>query len=141
MGRILIPVLALVCLAGAAEQNRKWQEGKLVSMEKTKELEGMVTNSNTEGKVKPNGKTDKYSEHSTSMQTANYDDYMIYVIDAGEFTYTAKQKLNFPWSKSANLSVGDSFKFAVQRDKIYLLDDDGKEFSAKVVKKAMKGAQ
>lgn len=133
----------LVAWAGLAQQKkaRDWQSGRLLSMEKSRELESTTTTTNTEGKVKNNTKGDKYSEQSTATETPNYDNYVTYAVEAGEFTYTAKQHLLFPWSKPANVAVGGQLKYAVEKDKLYLLDDDGKESSAKIMKKAVKGTQ
>ena len=104
-------------------------------------LQGTTTSTDTEGKVKPSDKNAKYSEHTTSTESANYDDFMNYVIEAGDRMYTGKQRLNFPWSKTANVTIGEKVKFAVQRDKMYLVDSDGKEFSMRIVKTALKSAQ
>ena len=134
-------LVMLIACAGLAQQKkaRDWQSGRLLSMEKSRELESTTTTTNTEGKVKSNNKGDKYSGQSTSTETPNYDDYVSYSVEAGEFTYTAKQHLLFPWSKPANVAVGGQLKYAAEKDKLYLLDDDGKESSAKIVKKAVKG--
>jgi hypothetical protein len=136
-------LVVLLAWAGSAQQKkaRDWQSGRLFSMEKTRELESTTTTTNTEGKVKNNNKGDKYSAQSTSTETPNYDNYVTYTVEAGEFTYTAKQHLLFPWSKPANVAVGGQLKYAVEKDKLYLLDDDGKESSAKILKKAVKGTQ
>jgi hypothetical protein len=140
---LIFLVVLLVAWAGLAQQKkaRDWQSGRLLSMEKSRELESTTTTTNTEGKVKNNNKGDKYSEQSTATETPNYDNYVTYAVEAGEFTYTAKQHLLFPWSKPANVAVGGQLKYAVEKDKLYLLDDDGKESSAKIMKKAVKGTQ
>ena len=112
----------------------------MLSVEKTRELESTTTTTNAEGKVKSGDNGDKYSGQSTATQTPNYDNYVTYTIESGNLLYTAKQHLFFPWSKPANVSLGEKFKFAVQKDKLYILDDDGKESSAKIIKQAVKSA-
>jgi len=44
------------------------------------------------------------------------------------------------WSKSANVTVGEAVKFFPEKNKIYILDDDGKEHKATIVKVSMKGS-
>jgi uncharacterized GH25 family protein len=141
---LVVPVLVLLIGYVGWSQDKKardWQSGRLLALEKTRELESTTTNTNTEGKVKSGNKGDKYSEQSTATETPNYENYVTYTVEAGDFTYTAKQHLLFPWSKPANVAVGGNLKYAVVKDKLYLLDDDGKESSAKIIKKAVKGTQ
>ena len=139
----LISLLVVLIACASWSQDKKardWQSGRLLSMEKTRELESTTTTTDTEGKVKSGNKGDKYSEQSRATETPNYENYVTYTVEAGDFTYTAKQHLLFPWSKPANLAVGGNLKYAVVKDKLYLVDDDGKESSAKIIKKAVKGA-
>jgi hypothetical protein len=136
---VLTLLMVLSVLASAEDKKtRSWQEGKVVSMEKTHELQATTTTTNTEGKVKATNKGDKYESQTTSTETPNYDDFMIYTIEAGDVTYTAKQRLTFPWSKRANVTVGGSLQFAVEKNKIYLKDSDGKESSASMIKRSAK---
>jgi hypothetical protein len=132
-------VMGIACIGWSQQKKtRDWQEGVLLSVEKTKELDSSTTTTDTEGKVKQG---DKYSEQSTATKTQNYDYYAIYAVQAGNIVYTARQHLLFSFSKPANIALGEKLKYAVEKDKLYMLDDDGKEFSAKIVKKAMKDAQ
>ena len=47
----------------------------------------------------------------------------------------------FPWSKPANITVGENVKYVVEKNKMYLLDDDGKEHKAKIKKVKMQSAE
>ena len=121
-----------------SKKARDWQEGVLLSVEKTKELDSTTTTTDTQGKAKSG---DKYSEQSTATKTQNYDYYAVYAVQAGNIVYTARQHLMFDFSKPANITLGEKLKYAVEKDKLYMIDDNGKEFSAKIVKKALKDAQ
>jgi hypothetical protein len=131
-------LLSSLLSSGAEKKTRAWQEGKVVSMEKTHELQGTTTTTNTDGKIKSTSKGDKYESQSTSTETPNYDDFMVFTIEAGDHVYTARQRLNFPWSKSANVTVGGPVQFALEKNKIYLKDSDGKEWSAAMVRMSVK---
>src|SRR5215469_13610117 len=94
---------------------REWQNGKLLDTEQQKVKEGSTTTYNTDGKTKTksNGKTD-YSQTTTATTNDNVDTYEVYTIQAHDKTYIAREKLLFPWSKPANVVVGDQVKFAIE---------------------------
>jgi len=121
---------------------RQWQSGKLVDSEQQKVTEGSTTTYNTDGqaKSKSNGKTD-YSQTTTATTTDNVDTYEVYTIQGPDKTYIAREKLNFPWSKPANVTVGAQVEFAVEGRKLYILDDDQKEHRASIVKTSLHHAQ
>jgi hypothetical protein len=113
---------------------RQWHSGKLLDTEQQKVTEGSTTHYNTDSQVKNrNGKTD-YSQNSTATTTDNTDTYEVYTIEGHEKTYIAREKLLFPWSKPANVVVGDEVKFAIDGRKLIILDDDHKEHKASIVK-------
>jgi len=45
----------------------------------------------------------------------------------------ASERSLFAWSKPANITVGE-MKFAVEKNTIYILDDDGKQHKARIKK-------
>src|SRR5215475_11139677 len=114
---------------------RQWQSGKLMDTEQQKVKEGSTTTYNTDGQAKDknNGKTD-YSQTTTATTTDNIDTYEVYTIQGPDKTYVAREKLLFPWSKPANVTVGADVKFAIEGRKLYILDDDQKEHKASIVK-------
>lgn len=114
---------------------RQWQSGKLLDTEQQKVKEGSTTTYNTDGqaKDKKNGKTD-YSQNTTATTTDNIDTYEVYTIQGADKTYVAREKLLFPWSKPANVTVGADVKYAIDGRKLYILDDDQKEHKASIVK-------
>jgi len=120
----------------------QWQNGKLLDTEQQKVKEGSTTTYNTEGqaKAKNKGKTD-YSQTTTATTTDEVDTYEVYTIQAHDKTYIAREKLLFPWSKPANVTVGDQVKFAVEGRKLYILDEDGKEHKASIVKTSLNHTQ
>lgn len=139
----LLLVLALFA-AGTivwAAAARNWQSGTLIETEQSKVREGSTKNSNTEGTAKNRGDKTDYSQNTTTTTTDNYETYQTYTIKGAEKTYLAREHLLFPWSKPANVAVGGTVKFAVDKSKLYLLDEDGKEHKATVVKVSLNAAQ
>ena len=66
--------------------------------------------------------------------TENTDTYQVFIIQTPAKTYVVREKLNFPWSKPANISLGEEVKFTIQGNKMTILDDDQKQHKASIVK-------
>jgi hypothetical protein len=136
--RVLFLTAVLVSITAAFGATREWQSGKLLDTEQQKVKEGSTTTYNTDAqaKSKSNGKTD-YSQTTTANTTENIDTYEVYTIQGPDKTYIAREKLLFPWSKPANVTVGADVKFAIDGRKLYILDDDQKEHKASIVKTSL----
>ncbi len=132
-------ITALLIGAGcsfAAASPHQWKSGTLLESEKQQVLEGSTETSNTDGTIKDrnNGKNADYSENSTTTRTDNYDNFQVYTIQGEKKTYIARERLLFPWSKPANITVGGAVKYSVHKNTLYLLDDDGKQHKAGISK-------
>jgi hypothetical protein len=126
--------------AAAAANAHNWQQGTLTESEQAKVKEGSTKNSNTDGTAKNRGNKTDYSQNTTTTTTDNYETYQTYTIQGEHKTYVAREHLLFPWSKPANVTVGEPVKFAVEKNKLYLLDEDGKEHKATVTKVSLNPA-
>ncbi|QNI32539.1 hypothetical protein H7849_00450 [Alloacidobacterium dinghuense] len=137
---LLVVVLACSNLAYGA--TRQWQSGKLLDTEQQKVKEESTTTYTTDGqaKNKSDGKTD-YSQNTTATTADNIDTYEVYTIQGAGKTYIAREKLLFPWSKPANVTVGAELKYAIDGRKLYILDDDQKEHKASIVKTSLNEAK
>jgi len=132
-------VVVLMSVMGLAAA-RNWQSGTLTGTEQEKVKEGSTKTSSTEGTAKDKGNKTEFSKDTTSTTTDNIETYQVYTIETDKRVYVAKEHLLFPWSKSANVTVGEAVKFSPEKNKIYILDDDGKEHKATIVKVSMKGS-
>jgi hypothetical protein len=130
---LLVVLLLATTMTFAA--TRQWQTGHLIDTEQEKVKDGSITHYNTGGQAKNrnNGKAD-YSENTTATTTDNIDTFEVYTIQAADKTYIAREKLLFPWSKPASVTVGAEVKFAVEGRKLIILGDDQKEHKASIVK-------
>ena len=136
-------VLALaICLVGTvsakAADNLKWQKGTLTSTERQKVKEGSTITHNTDASAKDRGNKTDYSSNTTSTKSDNYENYQVYTIESGNIVYVGSEHLLFPWSKPADIELGDSVQFAVKQGKMYILDSSGKQHKATVVKTSLK---
>jgi hypothetical protein len=132
----VVCLFSIVAVATAA--TRDWQSGTLTATERQKIREGSTTTSNTDGSAKDRGNKTDYSANTTTTKSDNYENYQIYTIESGKTIYVASEHLLFPWSKAANITLGKPVKFAVERDKLYILDDDGKEHKTTLTKTSIK---
>jgi hypothetical protein len=141
-GRRFVYVSAVVValVMGVLAAARNWQSGTLTGTEQEKVKEGSTKTSSTEGTAKDKGNKTEFSKDTTTTTTDNVETYQVYTIETDKRVYVAKEHLLFPWSKSANVTVGEAVKFFPEKNKIYILDDDGKEHKATIVKVSMKGS-
>jgi hypothetical protein len=127
-------LLAIAPGVFSADTPRDWQSGTLVDTEKQEVRQGSTKTTNTEGTAKDKGKKNDYSQHKTTTTTENNDTFQVYTIQGDTKTYVARERLLFPWSKPASVTVGDKLKYAVQKNALYILDDDGKQHKAGISK-------
>ena len=128
-----------LCASGA-DSSRDWKPGTLLETEKQQVHQGSTKTSNTDGTIKDKGNKADYSQTTTSTTTEDYDTFQVYTIQGDTKTYIARERLLFPWSKPANVAVGEKVKYAVQKNALYLLDDDGKQHKAGISKVSMNQA-
>lgn len=114
---ITIVIVAIVCMCaaqalGALTKEREWQEGKLIDISSAPFTEG-------------------------TFGGPAHKEKIMYVIDAGKYIYTFSH-LHFPHDKAMPVTVNGVVKFAIEKNKVYILDEDGKEHDLKFEKKALK---
>jgi hypothetical protein len=120
----LLPALLLsTALAFAAD----WQTGKLMDTEKQEVPSGSTTHYNSD-------RNKDGSRSGSAHTTQDTDTYQVFTIQTHTKTYVVREKLNFPWSKPANITLGEDVKFQLQGNKMTILDDDQKQHKASIVK-------
>ncbi|WP_158793237.1 hypothetical protein [Granulicella sp. L60] len=127
LAHALLPALLLSATLALASD---WHHGKLMDTEKQEVPTGSTTTYNTDAKAR-NG---NYSQNTTAHSTDDTDTYQVFTIQTHTKTYIVREKLNFPWSKPANITLGEDVKFMVQGNKMTILDDDQKQHKASIVK-------
>jgi hypothetical protein len=133
-------VATITLCAWGADNSRDWKSGTLLETEKQQVLTGSTSTSNRDGTIKEKGKKADYSQTTTARTTDDYDTFQVYTVQGDGKTYIARERLLFPWSKPANVSVGEKVKYVVQKNTLYLLDDDGKQHKAGISKVSMNQA-
>lgn|GEM_PF-3212308 len=134
---LLVAVSALSLIVSGvlgADDSRNWHSGTLLETEKQQVPSGSTKTTNTQGTAKDKGSKVDYSQTTTSTTTDDYDTFQVYTIQGDTKTYIARERLLFPWSKPANITVGEKIKYAVSKNTVYILDDDGKQHKAGISK-------
>jgi hypothetical protein len=130
--RRLFLLAFILAIPLAAEKQRDWQTGKVLDTNRQRYFAGTVGNSNTNGTVDSSG---NYHGNSSGGETAVYRVFETFVIEGDKYVYLAQERLRWRWSKAANVTVNGPVKYAVEKRKLYLMDEDGKEHEMEVVKK------
>jgi hypothetical protein len=133
----LLAVFALfACLpALAKDKDRAWQSGILRDSSRSRYFAGTIGNANTDGSVNDNG---SYNGSTNSSETAIYRVYQNFEIEGEQYVYLAQEHIKWRWSKAADLAVNEKVKYAVEKRKLYVIDDEGKEHEMEIIKKVLK---
>src|SRR5258708_7190583 len=124
--------------APGAEKTRDWQTGKVLDSERSRYFAGTVGSANTTGTAQTNGSNGTYQGSTTSSQTAVYRVYETFLIEGETYAYLAQERLRWKWSKPANLTVNGPVKFALEKRKLFVIDEEGKENEMEIVKKGLR---
>jgi hypothetical protein len=136
-----LPLALVLTLSGnihGAEKIRDWQTGKVLDSERSRYFAGTVGNANTTGTAQANGNYGTYQGNTNSSQTAIYRVFETFLIEGDTYAYLAQERLRWRWSKPANLTVNGPVKYAVEKRKLFVIDDDGKEHEMEIIKRILK---
>lgn len=131
-------VLFFTTFAFSGEKARDWQTGKVLDTERSRYFAGTEGNANTTGNARTQGRYETYEGHTNTSQTAVYHIYQTFLIEGETHAYLAQQRLRWRWSKPANLAVNGPVKFAAEKHKLFVIDDDGKEHAMEIIKRVLR---
>ena len=128
LSAILLPTILLSTTFAFASN---WHTGKLTDTEKQEVPSGSSTTTYNQDR-------NRYGNRSGTVHTTDdTDTYQVFTIETHTKTYIVRQKLNFPWSKPANITLGEDVKFTITGNKMTILDDDNKQQKATIVKSSL----
>jgi len=131
-------VAVFISSVAGAEKQRDWQTGKVLDSQRSRYFAGTVGNASTTGAAQVNGNTGTYQGNTSTSQTAVYRVYETFLIEGPTLAYLAQERLRWRWSKPANLTVNGPVSFAVEKRKLFVIDEDGKEHEMEIVKKVLR---
>src|ERR1700728_262285 len=128
-------LLFLIVSFSFAEKARDWQPGTVLDTNRSRYFAGTIGNANASGSVSDSG---TYNGSATASETAIYRVYQNFLIEGDQYVYLAQEHLKWRWSKLADLTVNGKVKYAVEKRKLYVIDDEGKEHEMEIVKKTLR---
>jgi hypothetical protein len=120
-------------------KNRNWQIGKVLDTQPNRYFAGTetVTTTPLPGAGDPDGPFATFPKTTNSEQTPVYRVFETFLIEGDKYTYVAQERLQRKWSKPANLTVNGPVKYAVEKQTLFVVDEDGKEHEMEIVKKIL----
>lgn len=122
----------------AAEKQRDWRTGTVLDSQRSRYFSGTVGNASTTGTSQTSGNSGTYQGNTNSSQTAVYRVFETFLIEGETYAYLAQERLRWRWSKPANVTVNAPVKYVVEKRKLFVMDDDGKEHEMEIVKKILR---
>jgi hypothetical protein len=133
MIRSLVFLLSVTLLGpafgGEKIQNRNWQTGRLMDLQRSQDLAGTVERP---GVVLTNG-----IRLTNNSRRAIYRRQETLVIETEMYDYTVDEVLGRR-QQPANLTVNGPVTFAIEGPTLYLIDEDGRQYKTEVVRKALR---
>ena len=149
--RIFVPALiisASLALASGDPSDHVWFTGKIVDENRARYLATIYHNghssTNTSGSVSAHGQSTTIGDDtntningsnsgtsSTDYSGSDMPLYKVYenlIIEGDDRVYVTQERIRWRWSKAAHVTVNGGVKYYVEKRKLHVLDDDGKEF-------------
>jgi hypothetical protein len=136
---LLLAATLLLAPALGAEKARDCQTGKVLDTQRSSYYAGTVGSSSTTGNGQIyDGGYGTYQGQTTSTRRAVYRIYETFMIEGKTHVYVAHQRLKWKWSKPAMLTVNRPVEFEVDKRRLFVIDDEGKEYEMSIVKRVLK---
>ncbi len=154
-------LLCLASLAAPASDRRadhQWLTGKIVDANRARHL-AMIQHSGqssttTSGSMSGTGQSTAIGDNSTTNINGSYSGtssttysgsemplYRVYenlIIEGDDMVYVTQERIRWRWSKAAHVTVNGEVKYYVDKRKLHVLDDDGKEHIVQIAEQIKK---
>lgn len=135
MRTLVLATLAILWTVQVSAQDksnprRPWQDGTWIDTERVSQYVGSVANAT----ATTTGSTTSASGSSIPVHMVS----QLFVIEAADRWCIGSQRLKWRWSKPVPMTVNAPVRFAVDRDKLYVIGEDEKEYELKIEKKGLK---
>lgn len=132
---MVVAALLSLTVIGANKQ-KTWQTGKVLDTQRQRYFAGTVGGGSSTGTV--DGDSGTFRGQTDDSSTAVYRVFETFVLEGDKYVYLAQERLRWRWSKAANVTVNGPVKYAVEKRKLFVMDDDGKEHEMEIVKKTLR---
>ena len=113
-------------------KDRAWQAGKLLDSDRNAYFVGTTGSGSTYDYG--------YGTYSSADSTAIYRIWQYFTIEGDTTVYLARERLRWKRSKPADVAVNGAVRYAVDKQKLVVLDDQGKEHEMEIIKRVLKAA-
>ncbi len=154
---LLAPSLVGMMLASTPSVT-PWLVGKIVDANRARYL-AMIQHSShssttTNGSVSATGRSTTIGDNTTTNIDGSYSStsssessgsdvplYKVYenlIIEGDDMVYITRERIRWRWSKAAHVTVNGEVKYYVDKRKLHVLDDDGKEHVVEIAEQIKK---
>lgn len=153
-------LLSLAALASGSShpQDHQWLNGKIIDQNRARYL-AMIEHSGhssttTSGSVSGTGQSTTIGDNTSTNINGSYSGtsstdysgsdmplYRVYenlIIEGADMVYVTQERIRWRWSKAAQVTVNGEIKYYVDKRKLHVLDDSGKEHVIEIVKQIRK---
>jgi hypothetical protein len=124
--RSVVPVICVVCVTAIVAASHLWQEGTWRDTNRLSSVSGALSNGTING------------GNVSGATMVTHRVYQQFVIETETHLYVAQQRLRWRWSKPVPMTVNAPMKYAIEKDSIYVIGEDKKEYELDIVKKILK---
>jgi hypothetical protein len=160
VGVALVLSLTSLTLGAGHPADHQWLKGKIIDQNRARYL-AMIEHSGrssatTNGSVTGTGQSATIGESTTTNINGSYSGtsstdysgldmplYRVYenlTIEGDDMVYVTQERIRWRWSKAAQVTVNGEVKYYVDKRKLHVLDDGGKEHVIQIVKQIRKDA-
>lgn len=134
-------VAVLTSQAFSAKKPLDWQTGKVLDMNRNGYLVGTYRNTHAYGTANASGNYGSYQGTRYGSATNIYRVCETFAIEGNTEIYIASERLRWRWSKPIDLTVNAPVRFAVRKQKLFVVANDGKEHEMHIAKVILRKPQ
>jgi hypothetical protein len=145
-------------MPGSDRPAQPWLTGKIVDANRARYLAMVEHNSHssttTSGSVSATGQSSTIGGNTTTDINGSYSGtsstdtsssdvplYRVYenlIIEGDDMVYVTRERIRWRWSKGAHVTVNGEVRYYVDKRKLHVLDDDGKEHVVEIAEQIKK---
>jgi hypothetical protein len=130
----LVAMLALAAITGwGGSKERDWQSAKLLDPDRTKYFNGEHLDAIERPLLDTGVASSAGYTANSNTATASPAVHDYYIVETQGMVYLA-ERIRLKSAPAAKLAVTRPIKFAVDKNKLYLMNESGEEYQTKIVK-------
>jgi hypothetical protein len=132
--KLVLTLITFTSMSFAVKKDHVWLIGRILDNNEVSHYAGTVNNSSATATAYGNS---AYG-NSYGSSAAIYRVYDTLTVEGETSVYLTSERLKWRWSKGPHVAVNSEIKYYVEGRKLHVLDQDGKEHTADIVKEIVK---